>query len=157
MKTEMKGDSAKKGLHIPREIVEKTSLREAKKIHAYGNDSSIVLLAEGMSAWQTIKTVDMLNTVATSLIMRLENAVRTYEEKCRRITVPEELLGLAGIPRDAPLEVCADDGELYITVADEEDDPVDMLPAFLRDMLEDSDLDFASLRHLLESEEAIHE
>lgn len=157
MKTEMKGDSAKKGLHIPREIVEKTSLREAKKIHAYGNDSSIVLLDEGMSAWQTIKTVDMLNTVATSLIMRLENAVRTYEEKCRRITVPEELLGLAGIPRDAPLEVCADDGELYITVADEEDDPVDMLPAFLRDMLEDSDLDFASLRHLLESEEAIHE
>ena len=51
MKTEMQGNCAKKGLHIPKEIVEKTSLREAKKIRVYGNESSIVLLAEEMTAF----------------------------------------------------------------------------------------------------------
>lgn len=157
MKTEMKGNSAKKGLHIPREIVEKTSLREAKKIRVYGNESSIVLLAEEMTAWQLIKTVDMLNTVTTTLVMRLENAAKEYEAKCRRISVPEELLDMAGIPKGAPLDICAGEGELYISVLDEEDDLADALPDFLRDILSDTSPDFGVVRHLLESGEKLHE
>lgn len=158
MKTEMKPNSMKKGLELPSELLEKTTLKDAKRITVYGNECGVVMMNEAMTAMQIIRTVDMLNTVTLGLIMRLENAARLHEERCRKIAVPEELLDLAGIPRKAPLRICADEGEIYITVADEEDDdPVDALPSFLRDLLDDCELDFGALRCLLESEELIHE
>lgn len=158
MKTEMKPNSMKKGLELPPELLEKTTLKDAKRITVYGNECGVVMMNEAMTAMQIIRTVDMLNTVTLGLIMRLENAARLHEERCRKIAVPEELLDLAGIPRKAPLRICADEGEIYITVADEEDDdPVDALPSFLRDLLDDRELDFDALRCLLESEELIHE
>ena len=158
MKTEMKPNSMKKGLELPPELLEKTTLKDAKRITVYGNECGVVMMNEAMTAMQIIRTVDMLNTVTLGLIMRLENAARLHEERCRKIAVPEELLDLAGIPRKAPLCICADEGEIYITVADEEDDdPVDALPSFLRDLLDDCELDFGALRCLLESEELIHE
>lgn len=158
MKTEMKPNSMKKGLELPPELLEKTTLKDAKRITVYGNECGVVMMNEAMTAMQIIRTVDMLNTVTLGLIMRLENAARLHEERCRKIAVPEELLDLAGIPRKAPLRICADEGEIYITVADEDDDdPVDALPSFLRDLLDDRELDFGALRCLLESEELIHE
>lgn len=158
MKTEMKPNSMKKGLELPSELLEKTTLKDAKRITVYGNECGVVMMNEAMTAMQIIRTVDMLNTVTLGLIMRLENAARLHEERCRKIAVPEELLDLAGIPRKAPLRICADEGEIYITVADEDDDdPVDALPSFLRDLLDDCELDFGALRCLLESEELIHE
>ena len=158
MKTEMKPNSMKKGLELPSELLEKTTLKDAERITVYGNESAVVMMNEAMTAMQIIRTVDMLNTVTLGLIMRLENAARLHEERCRKIAVPEELLDLAGIPRKAPLRICADEGEIYITVADEEDDdPADALPSFLRDLFDDSELDFGALRCLLESEELIHE
>ena len=158
MKTEMKPNSMKKGLELPPELLEKTTLKDAKRITVYGNECGVVMMNEAMTAMQIIRTVDMLNTVTLGLIMRLENAARLHEERCRKIAVPEELLDLAGIPRKAPLRICAEEGEIYITVADEEDDdPVDALPSFLRDLLDDCELDFGALRCLLESEELIHE
>lgn len=158
MKTEMKPNSMKKGLELPTELLEKTTLKDAKRITVYGNECGVVMMNEAMTAMQIIRTVDMLNTVTLGLIMRLENAARLHEERCRKIAVPEELLDLAGIPRKAPLRICADEGEIYITVADEDDDdPVDALPSFLRDLLDDRELDFGALRCLLESEELIHE
>lgn len=158
MKTEMKPNSMKKGLELPPELLEKTTLKDAKRITVYGNECGVVMMNEAMTAMQIIRTVDMLNTVTLGLIMRLENAARLHEERCRKIAVPEELLDLAGIPRKAPLRICAEEGEIYITVADEEDDdPVDALPSFLRDLLDDRELDFGALRCLLESEELIHE
>lgn len=158
MKTEMKPNSMKKGLELPSELLEKTTLKDAERITVYGNECGVVMMNEAMTAMQIIRTVDMLNTVTLGLIMRLENAARRHEERCRKINVPEQLLDLAGIPRKAPLRICADEGEIYITVADEEDDdPVDALPSFLRDLLDDCELDFGALRCLLESEELIHE
>ena len=158
MKTEMKPNSMKKGLELPPELLEKTTLKDAKRITVYGNECGVVMMNEAMTAMQIICTVDMLNTVTLGLIMRLENAARLHEERCRKIAVPEELLDLAGIPRKAPLRICAEEGEIYITVADEDDDdPVDALPSFLRDLLDDCELDFGALRCLLESEELIHE
>ena len=158
MKTEMKPNSMKKGLELPSELLEKTTLKAAKRITVYGNECGVVMMNEAMTAMQIIRTVDMLNTVTLGLIMRLENAARLHEERCRKIAVPEELLDLAGIPRKAPLHICAEEGEIYITVADEDDDdPVDALPSFLRDLLDDCELDFGALRCLLESEELIHE
>lgn len=157
MKTEMKPNSMKKGLELPPELLEKTTLKDAKRITVYGNECGVVMMNEAMTAMQIIRTVDMLNTVTLGLIMRLENAARLHEERCRKIAVPEELLDLAGIPRKAPLRICAEEGEIYITVADEDDDPVDALPSFLRDLLDDCELDFGALRCLLESEELIHE
>ncbi len=158
MKTEMKPNSMKKGLELPPELLEKTTLKDAKRITVYGNECGVVMMNEAMTAMQIIRTVDMLNTVTLGLIMRLENAARLHEERCRKIAVPEELLDLAGILRKAPLRICAEEGEILITVADEDDDdPVDALPSFLRDLLEDCELDFGALRCLLESEELIHE
>lgn len=158
MKTEMKPNSMKKGLELPPELLEKTTLKDAKRITVYGNECGVVMMNEAMTAMQIIRAVDMLNTVTLGLIMRLENAAKLHEDRCRKIAVPEELLDLAGIPRKAPLRICADEGEIYITVADEDDDdPVDALPSFLRDLLDDCELDFGVLRCLLESEELIHE
>ena len=158
MKTEMKPNSMKKGLELPSELLEKTTLKDAKRITVYGNECGVVMMNEAMTAMQIIRAVDMLNTVTLGLIMRLENAAKLHEDRCRKIAVPEELLDLAGIPRKAPLRICADEGEIYITVADEDDDdPVDTLPSFLRDLLDDRELDFGALRCLLESEELIHE
>ena len=158
MKTEMKPNSMKTGLELPSELLEKTTLKDAKRITVYGNECGVVMMNEAMTAMQIIRTVDMLNTVTLGLIMRLENAARLHEDRCRKIAVPEELLDLAGISRKAPLRICAEEGEIYITVADEDDDdPVDALPSFLRDLLDDCELDFGALRCLLESEELIHE
>ena len=126
-------------------------------IDAYCNHSSALLLDRKMTARQIIHTVDMLNTVATSLIVRLEKAAMLKEEKYRRICIPEELLELAGIPKGAPLEISADEGEIYITIAEDEEDLQETLPAFLRELFEACELDFGALRELLESEEPVQE
>lgn len=157
MKITIKPQLSDEGLCIPNKIVRKTTLANAEKAFLYANEAGVLLLNEALTAWQIIKTVDMLNTVATSLIMRLENAAREHEERCRRICVPEELLKMAGIPKGAPLSIETGDGEIFISVADEEDDPAERLPSFLRDLLEDSHLDFGALRFLLNGEEPIHE
>ena len=51
----------------------------------------------------------------------------------------------------------ADDGEIYITVASEDEDLTETLPAFLVELVSDCKLDFAALRCLLESEEPADE
>lgn len=157
MKIEFAPSPITKGLYIPPELSDKTSLKDADSIDAYACDSVILLLDKKMNPWQFVKAVDMLNTVATSLIMRLEKAARDYEESCRQISVPEELLKLAGIPFGAPLDISAGDGEIYITISDEEDDPLEHLPRFLREFFDDEDLDSAALSLFLNSEESIYE
>lgn len=156
MKIEFTPSPITKGLYIPPELSDKTSLKDADSIDVYACDSAILLLDKKMNPWQLVKAVDMLNTVATSLIMRLRNAARDYEESCRQISVPEELLKLADIPFGAPLDISAGDGEIYISVA-EEDDPLEHLPRFLREFLDDEDLDSAALSLFLNSEESIYE
>lgn len=156
MKIEFAHSPITKGLYIPPEISDKTSLKDADRIDAYACNSAVLLLDKKMTPWQLVKAVDMLNTVATSLIMRLEKAARDYEESCRQISVPKELLKLAGIPFGAPLDISAGDGEIYISVA-EEDDPLEHLPRFLREFFDDEDLDSEALRLFLNSEESVYE
>ena len=157
MKITIKPQLSDEGLCIPTRIVRKTSLPSTEKATLYANDAGLLLLNEALTAWQIIKTVDMLNTAATSLIMRLENAVREHEERCRRVNIPEGLLQAAGIPKNAPLTIEADDGEIYITVASEDEDLTETLPSFLIELFSDCKLDFAALRCLLESEEPADE
>ena len=64
---------------------------------------------------------------------------------------------MAGIPKGAPLEISADEGEIYITIAEDEEDLQETLPAFLRELFEACELDFGALRELLESEEPVQE
>lgn len=156
MKIEFTPSPITKGLYIPPELSDKTSLKDADSIDVYACNSAILLLDKKMNPWQLVEAIDMLNTVATSLIMRLKNAARDYEESCRQISVPEELLELAGIPFGAPLDISAEDGEIYISIA-EEDDPLEHLPRFLREFFDDEDLDSAALRLFLNSEESIYE
>ena len=157
MKITIKPQLSDEGLCIPTKIVRKTSLAKAEKATLYANDAGLLILNEALTAWQIIKTVEMLNTAATSLIMRLENAAEEHEEKCRRVNIPEGLLQAAGIPKNAPLSIEADDGEIYISVASEGEDLTETLPSFLVELFSDCKLDFAALRCLLESEEPIHE
>ena len=157
MKTEFKPKIAVKGFHLPDEIVEDTMLKEADTIDFYSNCSSILMLNRQMTARQIISTVDMLNSVATTLILRLKSIAKEHEAKCRRVNIPEELLQAAGIPKNAPLTIEADDGEIYITVASEDENLTEKLPSFLVDLFSDCKLDFAALRFLFDSEEPIHE
>ena len=157
MKITIKPRITEKGLCISNKIVRKTSLAKAEKATLYANDAGLLILNEALTAWQIIKTVEMLNIAATSLIMRLENASEEHEAKCRRVNIPEELLRAAGIPKNAPLTIEADDGEIYIAVASEGEDLTETLPSFLVELFSDCKLDFAALRFLLDSEEPIHE
>ena len=157
MKNEFKPKSALKSLCIPDEIANNTSLKRAEIIDTYSNPQTLLLLDRRMTARQIIHTVDMLNTVATGLIMRLERAAMLKEEQYRHICIPEELLEMAGIPKDVPLNISADEGEIYITIAEDEEDLQETFPSFLRELFEDCEVDFGALRDLLESEEPIHE
>lgn len=157
MKTEFKPKIAVKGFHLPDEIVEDTTLKEADTIDFYSNSSSILMLDRQMTLRQIISTVDMLNSVATTLILRLKSIAKEHEAKCRRVNIPEELLQAAGIPKNAPLTIEADDGEIYITVASEDEDLTETLPSFLVDLFSDCKLDFSALRCLLESEDSADE
>ena len=157
MKTEIKPKIAVKGFYLPDEIVDDTTLKEADTIDFYSNSSSILMLDRQMTARQIISTVDMLNSVATSLIIRLKSAAKKHEEKGRRVNIPEELLQAAGIPKDAPLTIEADDGEIYISIASEDEDLTETLPSFLVDLFSDCNLDFAALRSLLDSEDPADE
>ena len=138
MKITIKPQLSDEGLCIPTKIVRKTSLAKAEKATLYANDAGLLILNE-------------------ALIMRLENAAEEHEEKCRRVNIPEGLLQAAGIPKNAPLSIEADDGEIYISVASEGEDLTETLPSFLVELFSDCKLDFAALRCLLESEEPIHE
>lgn len=157
MKTEMNTNSAKKGLTIPAEIVSQTRLAEAERLSVYGSESCIVLVNKTPTAWEIINTVEMLIHVSAGLTMRLDNAAKEYETACRSVKIPEELLEMSGIPKGAPLDICAGEGEIYISVLDEEDDPTEAIPPFLWDVFARSKVDFGVLRHLLESEDTIRE
>ena len=154
MKNEFRPQSAGKHFSIPDEIMENSTLKQAETIDAYSNPCSMLLLNRKLTAKQIIQTVDMLNTVATGLVMRLERAAMLHEERYRRVAIPEELLREAGIPQGVLLDICAGDGEIYITITEEEPEEI---PSFLRELFEDCELDFGALRRLLESEEPICE
>ena len=157
MKNEFKPKIAVKGFYLPDEVVEDTTLKDADTIDFYSNSSSILMLDRQMTARQIISTVKMLNSVATTLILRLKSIAKEHEEKCRCVNIPEELLQAAGSPKNALLSIEADDGEIYITVASEDEDLTETLPSFLIELFSDCKLDFAALRCLLDSEEPADE
>lgn len=156
MKTTFAPSPITRGLYIPPEISDSTSLKNVDSIDVCACGSAILLMDKKMTPWQLVKAVDMLNTIAVSLITRLENAARDYENNSRQICIPEELLKLADIPYGAPLDISAGDGEIYISVA-EEDEPLEHLPRFLREFFDDAELDSTALSLFLSSEEPIYE
>lgn len=157
MKTEFAPANIVKGLYIPAAISDSTSLKDASSIGVYACDSTILLLNKKMTPWRLVETIDMLNTVVNDLILRVESAAKDFENNCRQIYIPEELLLEAGIQDGAPLDILCDEGEIYITISAEEDDPLDHLPGFLYEFLDDEGLDHNALRLFLNSEEAVHE
>ena len=60
MKITIKPRLTDKGLCISNKIVRKTSLANAEKATLYANDAGLLLLNEALTAWQIIKTVEML-------------------------------------------------------------------------------------------------
>lgn len=157
MKTEFEPDNIAKGLYIPAAISDNTSLKDAHSIEVYACDSAILLLNKNMTPWQLVEAMDMLNTIMNDLVLQIESAAKKFEDNCRSILIPQELLDEAGIPAGAPLDVLCDDGEIYITVADEEDDVLEHLPRFLYEFLDDEGLDHNALRLFMNSGEAIYE
>lgn len=157
MKTVFAPSPITKGLYIPPEISDNTSLKDAGSIDVYACNSAILLLDKKMNPWQIVEALDMLNTITNALILRIEQAAREFEDDCRQICIPQELLDKAGIPDGTPLDILYDDGEIYITVSMEEDDPLERLPGFLYELLDDDDLDHGALRLFLSSEEPVHE
>ncbi len=157
MKNKITVKGGSKQFTIPEEIMEHSQLKKAEILDAYSDPGSVVLLQRQLTAMQIVRTVDMLNTIATGLIMRLERAAMQHKERCRHIHVPEELLEMAGIPEGASLSINAAEGEVYITIAEDEEDLRETLPSFLRNLFEDCELDFAALRYLLESEAPVGE
>ena len=102
MKTEFAPANIVKGLYIPSAISDSTSLKDAASIEVYACDSAILLLNKKMTPWQLVESIDMLNTVVNDLILRVESAAKDFEDDCRHICIPEELLLEAGIPAGAP-------------------------------------------------------
>ncbi len=158
MKATIKTKTNRKPLTIPPELLNSTSLKDSEDIDAYGCDSTILLLDKHMTPMQLVEAVDMLHSITCGLILQLEAAAGAYADSCRQISIPQEILDKAGIYEGAPLEILYDEGELYISVVPEEDDPVERLPGYLYDLLLDIDnMDHSALCFFLQSEEAVDE
>lgn len=156
MTTEMNSKNTKK-LTIPDEIMKQTKLGEAEALRVFGNDGCLILLHKNPTAWEICMASELMIHICGMLGWRLINAVKKQEAKCRTVKIPDELLEMSGIPKGAPLDICAGEGEIYISTLDEEDDPMEALPDFIRDYIAEYKLDINALRHLLESEDQIHE
>lgn len=158
MKAEFTPRPNSKGLYIPSELLNSTGLNAEDNIDAYGCGGAILLLGKQMTPMQLVDAIDMLHSIAGGLILQLEAAAEAYEDSCRQLSILREILDKAGIYEGAPLEILYDEGELYISVASEEDDPLERLPGCLYDrLLEADELDPGALRLFLQSEEAVDE
>ena len=157
MKTKFYPNPIGKGLAIPADIVDKTTLKGSETLSVHGTTSSLLLMNEGLTAWEIIETVDALNTIATGLLMRLESAAEKYADACHRIQLPEDVLKMAGIDKGRTLDIMLGEGEIYITETDTSADDATGLPDYLQTILEDCQIDSSALRHLLESEELLYE
>lgn len=158
MKATIKTKNSKSSLTIPPELLNSTTLKDTDDIDAYGCNSAILMLDKHMTPMQLVDAVDMLHSIMNSLILRIEKKAKAYENSCRQISIPQEILDKAGIYEGAPLEILYDEGELYISIVPEEDDPVERLPGYLCDLLLGLDnLDRSALHFFLQSEGAVDE
>lgn len=158
MKATIKTKTNRKALTIPPELLNSTGLNAEDDIDAYGCGGAILLLGKQMTPMQLVDAIDMLHSITGGLILQLEAAAGAYADSCRQISIPQEILDKAGIYEGAPLEILYDEGELYISVVPEEDDPVERLPGYLYDLLLEIDnMDHSALRFFLNSEEAVDE
>lgn len=168
MRKTFKPEHCTRSLIIPPEIVGKTELKNADSIDAYGTDAALLLMDEAMTPMEMVKTADMLHTAVMDLVDRLAGIGQTaadfsvevhYTPDSVSITIPKPLFENAGIPLNTPLTVDVDEGEIYITEAfdGEDDDPLEHVPEYLKDVLGDRGLPPGLLGCLLRMEEKFHE
>lgn len=144
------------GLYIPTVLLAEAGLETADDLSAFTAKNGLLLLNDEMTPRQLVGVIKMLRDVGLDLINRLANEARDYQQECVPIFVPRAVMEASGIPKGAPLDILADEGEIYIAealVECEEDEPLYGVPSFLQDILRDQGLNLDVLSHFLGGED----
>ena len=157
-----------KTLSIPAEIVEKTALKQAGSISVHGTDAALLLTATEMTPMEMAKAIEMFQVAAASLTDRLEDIGDSLAKYFASVDVlldginiffPNELLRAAGFRMKGPLDIHMDQGQIYIEESepDDADDPLDHVPDFLVDELENRGIANNILSSVLQMEDRFSE
>ena len=148
--------SETEGLYIPPELMSEAGLENADDLCAFTAKNALLLLNDEMTPRQLVGAIKMLRDVGMVLINRLASEARDYQQECVPIFVPRAVMEASGIPKGAPLDILADEGEIYIAealVECEEDEPLYGVPSFLQDILRDQGLNLDVLGLFLGGED----
>ncbi len=120
-------------------------MKPGQALELHTSEDTAVFLKETMTATELVRSIQSLKTLAADLVVCLAKAcgpcdsckdgcpyLKEAEEGGSELQLPEALLEQAGIPKDAKMNVFAEDGEIHITEAgpDLRDVPSDLLELF---------------------------
>ena len=148
--------SEQDGLYISPIIVAEAGLENTDNISIYTTKNALLLVDDDMTPRQLVRVINMLRDVGLERINWLANDARDYQRECVPVYIPRDVMEAAGIPKGAPLDILADEGEIYIAealVECEEDEPLYGVPPFLQDILTDRGVDLNVLSHFLGGED----
>ncbi|WP_204789763.1 hypothetical protein [Oscillibacter sp. CU971] len=156
-------DIGKKGLRIRKEILDASGFQKENALDIHGLDHAVVILEEKMTAEEMVRAIHSLKDLASDLLVHLAKVCGPCEHcetpcPCaqaeEQISVPEELLKQASIPKGAKLDIFAENGCLTITAADAPD--LRDVPPEMLDLLRQSGVCLDALEELMIEEAVIY-
>ena len=150
-------EPGKKGLRIRREIVDASGFLGNGALAVHGEEHAIVVLKEKMTAMELVQTIQSLKNLASDLLVHLARTCGPCghcEGGCPYAHIDTEptrpdaaLLEQAGIPKDAKLDVFAEDGAVIFEAAEGYD---------LLELFRQTDICLDVLDELLEGGEIVY-
>lgn len=156
-------DIGKKGLRLRKEILDASGFQREAALDVHGAEQAIVLLKKEMTAMELVQAVQSLGGLTyqlTSHLAKVCGPCQHCESPCpctqeeEPVQVPEDLLERAGIPKDAKLDVFAENGRITVSAA-EAPDLRDVPPEML-ELLRQSGVCLDALEELMMKEDVIY-
>lgn len=157
-------ETGKKGIRIRREILTASNFIHDEALAVHGEEHAVVIIKERMTAMELVQTIQSLKELASGLLNCLVQHGGVcvgckggcpYANMGTEPTRPDAaLLEEAGIPKNAKLDVVAEDGEVTFFAAegyDLRDVPPDLLA-----LMRDSHVCMDALEELLAEDEVIY-
>lgn len=180
MKFELYHDKKKKALTVPAAALKLSGLGEEEKLQVETENGGLFIAKEKMTAKEMATLAEFLSVLSLYYTVKLALACGICDDcgfcemedeedipqECQEcgswkagcdsgVVIPLCALQDAGIDPNAGVELCAEDGRIVVTAADE-DDSLNELSDSLRSILTASGVCMESLRDLLTSGELIH-
>lgn len=157
-------EPGKKGLRIRREIVDASGFAGNEALAVHGEEHAIVVMKEEMTAMELLQSIQSLSALASGMMACLAHICGScghceggcpYAHIDTEPTRPDEaLLKQAGIPKDARLNVTAEDGAVIFEAAEGHD--LRDVPPEILELFRQTGVCLDVLDELLESGEIIY-